>query len=66
LRVISRNSAGVKLFDVARGEHVVSAARIEETEEEAEVMLADEEQTIAPDTGAVIGDDAAAGPEDGE
>ncbi len=66
LRVISRNSAGVKLFDVAKGEHVVSAARIEETEDEAEVNLADATPEIAPDTGATIGDDAAEGPEDGE
>ena len=66
LRVISRNSAGVKLFDVAKGEHVVSAARIEETEEEAEVNLADGDVETAPDTGATIGEDAAAGPEDGE
>jgi DNA gyrase subunit A len=41
LRVIGRNSAGVKLFTVGKDEHVVSAARIEETEEEAEVDLAD-------------------------
>ena len=61
LRVISRNSAGVKLFDVGKGEHVVSAARIEETEEEAQVNLADDSPTISPDTGATIGDDAAAG-----
>ena len=66
LRVISRNSAGVKLFDVGKGEHVVSAARIEETEEEAQVNLADDTPTIAPDTGATIGDDAAEGPVDGE
>ncbi|MDQ0836772.1 DNA gyrase subunit A [Sphingomonas faeni] len=66
LRVISRNSAGVKLFDVAKGEHVVSAARIEETEEDAEVNLADATPEIAPDTGATIGEDTAAGPEDGE
>jgi DNA gyrase subunit A len=33
LRVISRNSAGVKLFDVADNEHVVSAARIEPEDE---------------------------------
>ena len=31
LRVIGRNSAGVRLFDVAPGEHVVGAARIEES-----------------------------------
>ncbi len=66
LRVISRNSAGVKLFDVAKGEVVVSAARIEETEDEAEVNLADATPEIAPDTGATIGEDTAAGPEDGE
>ncbi len=33
-RVIGRNSAGVRLFDVAEDEHVVSAARIEESGEE--------------------------------
>ena len=65
-RVIGRNSAGVRLFNVAEGEHVVSAARIEETEEEAEVNLSDGSEAMAPDTGATIGDDAAAGPEDGE
>jgi DNA gyrase subunit A len=35
LRVIGRGTAGVRLFDVAEGEHVVSAALIEESEEEA-------------------------------
>ncbi|MBB3980926.1 DNA gyrase subunit A [Sphingobium fontiphilum] len=35
LRVIGRGSAGVRLFNVADNEHVVSAARIEESEEEA-------------------------------
>jgi DNA gyrase subunit A len=33
LRVIGRNSAGVRLFNVADNEHVVSAAKIEESEE---------------------------------
>ncbi len=37
-RVIGRNSAGVRLFNVADGEHVVSAARIEESEEEGETV----------------------------
>jgi DNA gyrase subunit A len=44
-RVIGRGSAGVKLFDVAPGEHVVSAARIDEEDEpenEAEAMIAEE------------------------
>ena len=30
LRVLSRNTAGVKLFDVGKGEHVVSAVRLDE------------------------------------
>ena len=37
MRVIGRGSAGVRLFDVADNEHVVSAARIEESEEGDEV-----------------------------
>jgi DNA gyrase subunit A len=36
LRVIGRNSAGVKLFDVSANEHIVGAARIEETADEGE------------------------------
>ena len=36
LRVIGRNSAGVKLFDVAKGETVVGAARINEGDDEGE------------------------------
>ena len=65
-RVIGRNSAGVRLFNVTDGERVVSAARIEETEEEAEVNLGDGGEAKAADTGATVGEDAAAGPEDGE
>jgi DNA gyrase subunit A len=41
MRVIGRNSSGVKLFDVAKNEHVVSAARIEESEDEAEALPED-------------------------
>ncbi len=37
LRVIGRGSAGVRLFNVADGEHVVSAVRLAEAEVEAEV-----------------------------
>lgn len=37
MRVISRGSAGVRLFDVARDEHVVSAAKIAEKDEGDEV-----------------------------
>jgi len=45
LRVIGRNSAGVRLFDVAEGEHVVSAVRIDDTatpENDAEDAVAEE------------------------
>ncbi|NJC33469.1 DNA gyrase subunit A [Sphingomonas jejuensis] len=49
-RVIGRASAGVRLFDVARGEHVVAAARIEENEAEAEADVRDAPapQTVDP------------------
>ncbi len=61
-RVIGRNSAGVRLFNVAEGEHVVGAARIEESEEEAEADLRDGETVeTAADDGAIVGDDAAEG-----
>ncbi|MFT7359618.1 MAG: DNA gyrase subunit A [Parasphingorhabdus sp.] len=45
MRVIGRNSSGVKLFDVAKGEHVVGAAKIDEEEEpenEAEEAVVEE------------------------
>ena len=41
LRVIGRNSAGVRLFNVADDEHVVSAAKIEESDA-AEVVDGEE------------------------
>ena len=58
LRVIGRNSAGVKLFDVADEEHVVSAVRLDEQEapeneaEEliVEEMLGSESEDTAPNT----------------
>jgi DNA gyrase subunit A len=63
LRVIGRNSAGVRLFNVAQNEHVVSAARIEETEEEAEVNLADGAVAGEATPDAVPGEDLADGGE---
>ena len=45
LRVIGRGSAGVRLFDVGKDEHVVSAVRIDEEEapeNEAEEMVVEE------------------------
>jgi DNA gyrase subunit A len=56
-RVIGRGSAGVRLFDVADGEHVVSAARIDEEEEPenaAEALVAEER----PDTDPLANPDA--------
>ena len=71
LRVIGRNSAGVRLFNVGDGEHVVGCARIDEEpepENAAEEAVAAELSApeIAPDDGATPGDDAAAGPENGQ
>jgi len=49
LRVIGRGSAGVRLFDVAEGEQVVSAALIEDSDEEEAVETAEAETaTEAP------------------
>ncbi len=63
-RVIGRGSAGVRLLNVAEDEHVVSAARIEESEEEAEADLREEGAAeIAPDDGGDTGEDLADGGE---
>jgi len=60
VRVTGRNTQGVILFRVAAGEHVVSAARIEESEDEAEVELGDGavagEATPDGDTGEDLAD----------
>jgi DNA gyrase subunit A len=53
MRVIGRNSAGVRLFNVADNEHVVSAALIEESDEEPEAdIAADNTNVPAPDVEA--------------
>jgi DNA gyrase subunit A len=73
-RVIGRNSAGVRLFAVASGEHVVAAARIEESEEEAETIPGVEADLAAIEAPAAIhdetsaegGDPAEGDPEDGD
>lgn len=61
LRVIGRNSAGVRLFNVAANEHVVSAARIEESEDEAEMNLGDGAVAGEATPDAVPGEDLADG-----
>ena len=53
MRVIGRGSAGVRLFDVAKDEHVVSAALIEDgDEDEAEGVEATEAASEPPATDA--------------
>ena len=57
LRVIGRGSAGVRLFNVADDEHIVSAVRLDEQEEpenEAEEMIAEEMAGRgSPETGPI-------------
>ncbi|WP_448664589.1 DNA gyrase subunit A [Sphingomonas sp. CJ20] len=66
IRVAGRNTQGVTIFRVASGEYVVSAARIEESEEEAEVNLADGAVAGTPTPDADVHEDLAEGPEDGQ
>ena len=61
LRVIGRGSAGVRLFDVAKGETIVGAVRIEEPEEEDTPDEAETAPEINGDEGQIAGDDAASG-----
>jgi DNA gyrase subunit A len=63
IRIIGRNTQGVRLFHVADDEHVVAAAKIDESEDEDGF---EENRELAPDTGAVIGEDLAAGDEEGQ
>ena len=51
LRVLGRGTAGVRLFNVGDNEHVVGAAKIDESEEDSD------EGAGAPDEGAVASDD---------
>ncbi|WP_425229885.1 DNA gyrase subunit A [Sphingomonas sp.] len=61
VRVTGRNTQGVKLFDVADDEHVVSAARIDEEQDEpateAEALIADELSGTDDPTGTLTVDD---------
>jgi DNA gyrase subunit A len=64
--VTGRNTQGVILFRVADNEHVVSAARIEESEDEAEIDLGDGIAEVDPVPDGDTGEDLAEGPEDGQ
>ncbi|HUE78497.1 MAG TPA: DNA gyrase subunit A [Sphingomicrobium sp.] len=58
IRVMGRNTQGVTIFRIAEGERVVSVAKIDESDDEIETEAGDE---LAPDDGATIGEDLAAG-----
>jgi DNA gyrase subunit A len=71
LRVIGRGSAGVRLFDVGKDEHVVSAVRIDEEEApENEAEEAVVEEMVARESGDVTEPENPPtrdeGPDDGE
>jgi DNA gyrase subunit A len=64
IRIAGRNTMGVTIFRVADGEHVVSVAKIDESdEEEIEVEAGDE---VAPEEGAVVGESELDKPADPE
>lgn len=56
IRIAGRNTQGVTIFRVAENEHVVSAARIEENEEEAEAVVDVDDPTL-PASGATSSGD---------
>ena len=61
IRIAGRNTQGVTIFNVAENEHVVSVARIDESDEE-ELDTGNEEIDPIPD--AIVGEDLAAGDEE--
>jgi DNA gyrase subunit A len=64
IRIAGRNTMGVTIFRVADGEHVVSVAKIEESEEE-EIELEGGDE-IAPEEGAIVGESELEKPADPE
>ena len=64
IRVMGRNTQGVTIFRVADGEHVVSVAKIDESDEEDLEMEGGEE--IAPTPDAVVGESELEKPADPE
>jgi DNA gyrase subunit A len=64
IRVAGRNTQGVTIFRVDSNEHVVSAARIEESEDEAEADLREEgTEAVDPQVDGDTGEDLADGSE---
>jgi DNA gyrase subunit A len=64
IRVMGRNTQGVTIFRVADDEHVVSVAKIDESEEE-DIELETDDET-APDEGAIVGESELEKPVDPE
>ena len=58
IRIMGRNTQGVTIFRIGEGEHVVSVAKIDESDE-AELEPGGEEAAPIPD--AVVGEDLASG-----
>ena len=63
IRIMGRSTQGVTIFRVAENEHVVSVAKIEESDEEVDVETDDE---LAPQEGATIGESELEKPADPE
>jgi DNA gyrase subunit A len=63
IRIMGRNTQGVTIFRVAENEHVVSVAKIDESDEEVDVEAGDE---LAPEEGATIGESELDRPADPE
>ena len=57
IRIAGRNTQGVTIFRVAEDEHVVSAARIEESEDEAEAVVDVEDQMLAASDAVIAPDE---------
>ena len=64
IRIAGRNTMGVTIFRVAEGEHVVSVAKIDESDEEE--IEAEGGEELAPEEGAVIGESELDKPADPE
>ncbi|HKX91678.1 MAG TPA: DNA gyrase subunit A [Sphingomicrobium sp.] len=64
IRVMGRNTQGVTIFRVAEGEHVVSVAKIDESDEEEIDVEGGEESAPVPD--AVVGESELEKPADPE
>jgi DNA gyrase subunit A len=64
IRIMGRNTQGVTIFRVGENEHVVSVAKIEESDEEEIEVEGGEE--VAPDEDAVIGESELEKPADPE